>query len=118
MDILTYKEFGTVLNLAGFSHREFADYIQMSRSFVGSLVRGERPLSLRYIESLRSFLGKELYDMALTMARKNIAEDERRLEERRQKRIDADRERVEAQERVAAERREKRTLALKNKRST
>ncbi|MBK7411722.1 MAG: helix-turn-helix domain-containing protein [Ignavibacteria bacterium] len=112
MDILTYKEFGTVLNLAGFSHREFADYIQMSRSFVGSLVRGERPLSLRYIDSLRSFLGKELYDVGLTLARRKIAEEERRLEERRQKRIDADREKAEAQEHAARERREKRTRLL------
>ena len=118
MDILTHKEFRTVLNLAGFSHKEFADYIGMSRSFVGSLVRGERPLSLRYIESLRSFLGKDLYDVGLALARKNIADDERRLEERRQKRIDADRERVEAQERAALERREKRLRVLRGKSAT
>jgi len=81
MDEMSSLELRFVLECAGFSQREFAESIPMSRSFVGSMVRGERPVQLRYVDALKRFLGKELYAASLEVARKRISEIEIRHKE-------------------------------------
>lgn len=75
---ITCHELGLVLKKIGYSHREFAEFLGRSRSYVSSIIAGRGEPPYRMIEALQEMVSNAWYTVAL----QSVREEERLLRER------------------------------------
>ena len=112
-ELITCSELGQLLKKIGYSHREFAEFIGRSRSYVSSVINSRGDPPLRMIWALHQMVTMPWYKVALQAVR----EDERiRIEDEELRRAEwAEDERHEEEERQQkAERRRQQRKALKH----
>ena len=66
MDKMKYSEMKYILNLTGYTQKEFCNYINKSKSFLNNCLRKKNEIPIRYVKDFESFLGKELYNYGRT----------------------------------------------------
>lgn len=75
MHVITKYELRVILKVCGYSKAAFARYTGRSEAYISRLCwRLDLPIPLRYVHSLGFFLGEEVLETALPIARKMIAE--------------------------------------------
>jgi transcriptional regulator with XRE-family HTH domain len=80
MEDMTFaKLFGVVVRQlrhdAGFSQEEFATYCHLHRTYIGSIERGEKNVTLTTANKIAKALGIKLSDLILQMERYNDSDD-------------------------------------------
>ena len=62
LENMEYSEMKYILNLIGYSQKEFCDYINKSKSFLNSNLSKMKRIPIRYIYDLKMFLGEEFFN--------------------------------------------------------
>lgn len=112
IEIITHREFAGVLKMAGFSQADLARYIRKSRSHVNSVANGLTPITLRHMQELEQFLGSRLFNTALAIVRKQMAESAQRRQAEHDRHVEEQRRKHEEHERAEQQRRENRLREL------